>query len=111
MAMLTSRYKEGEREGIWGYECKSIGRSRINKEGVKEAGVADGYLDQSQENWVVLHDKDPHLNLNSFRTKVDLPTGARSQWKLTCNCTACHNRCIMIYECERRYLQDQAPFR
>ena len=59
----------------------------------------------------MLRGEDPHLDLYSFSTKVELPTGARSQWKLTGDCTACHNRCIMIYECKCRYLQEQAPFR
>ena len=66
---------------------------------------------QGQENWRVLCSEDPHLDLNSFRTKVELPTGARSRWKLTGDWPACHNRCIMIYECKGRYLQEQELFR
>ena len=74
-------------------------------------GVKDGYLDQTQEDWGVLCSEDLYLDINSFRTKVKQPTGARSRWTLIGKCTACHIRCIVIYECERRYLQEQVPFK
>ena len=78
MAMLTSRYKERENKGVWGYQYTSIGCLVINEEGELDTGVGDGYLDQSKEDWGVLRSEELHLNINSFRTKVKQPTGARS---------------------------------
>ena len=111
VAKLTSRYKEREKKGMWGFHYTSVGCSRIDKEGKQDAGVTEGYLDQSQEDWDVLCSEDLYLDINSFRTKVKQPTGARSRWTLIGKCTACHIRCIVIYECERRYLQEQVPFK
>ena len=65
--MLTSKHKEGEKEGMFGYQyinigCSSIGEHvflRIGEHGKQDAEVADGYLDQSQEDWCVLRSEDP----------------------------------------------------
>ena len=87
----------GRKGGMWGYQYTSIGCSRINEKSKQDVEVGDGYLDQGQENWGVLRSEDPQIDLNSFRTKVELARGARSQCKFTGNCAACHNRCTMIY--------------
>ena len=75
--MLTSSNEEGEKEGKWDYHYTSMGCLRINKDGEQYDGVADGYLDQNQEDWGALSGEDPHLDLNSFRTKVEQLTGSR----------------------------------
>ena len=49
VAKLMSRYNEGEKEGMRSHQYTDIGCSRMEEEGEQDAGVTDGYLDQSQE--------------------------------------------------------------
>ena len=97
VAKLTSKYKDGEYYGMWGFQYTIVRCLRISKEGNQDTIVAHGYLDQSQRDRGMLRSKDPQLDLNSLRAKVQQPTGARSCWKLNAKCAACHSKCIMIY--------------
>ena len=55
--------------------------SGINEEGDEDMEIRDSYLDQSQKNWGLLCGEDPHLDPNSPRMKIEVPTGKRECWK------------------------------